>query len=107
MARPCSQTHTIRMSKTLAVFAVSAVCACAQANLSGVWEWNNPQKSANTPDVMRVKIDQQGDSFNVTVRALVRGEIDQTSNRYTVGQETKGLMHGAPMTSRTEWDGST
>ena len=95
------------MPKLLAMLALFAVSVCAQPNLSGAWEWNNPQKSENTPDWIRVKIDQQGGNFEITMRAFNRGEIDQNSNRYAVGQETKGQMHGAPMTSRAEWDGST
>jgi len=95
----------------LAVFVLlcAAVAAAQPVNLSGVWEHNkaasSPSKQA--PDSMRVKIDQQGGTIDIVIRAMVRGNLQQMSNRYVVGQETRGEMHGAPMTSRTEWDGAT
>src|SRR5262249_46731562 len=94
-----------------AVFALlcASVGAAQPVNLSGVWEHNraasSPSKQA--PDSMLVKIDQQGTTVDIVIRATVRGNLEQMSNRYVVGQETRGEMHGAPMTSRTEWEGGT
>ncbi len=97
------------MSK-LTVFALLCAVAAAQTpvNLSGVWEHNRAASppARQAPESMRVKIDQQGANIEITYRVIQRGNLEQMSNRYTVGQETKGEMHGAPMTSRTEWDGS-
>jgi hypothetical protein len=98
------------MSKLAAVLLTMAFAAPGQTpvNFSGVWERNksNSPATAQTPDSMRIRIDQQGPAFEVTVRAVVRGNQEQMANRYTIGQETRGEMHGAPMTSRAEWDGA-
>ena len=43
----------------------------------------------------------------MTLRNLVRGETDQQTMKYQVGTDTRNQMHGAPMTSRAEWEAGT
>lgn len=95
-----------RLSLALLVF---LFCLNAQVhpNFTGVWEVDKAQLPAQGPDSMRGKIEQHGSSFTVTLRVVSRGTLEQQTNTYIAGQETKGSMHGAPMTSNTEWDGPT
>src|SRR5690348_7118256 len=96
------------MSK-LALILVITLAAMGQTtvDLSGVWERNREASSPEKQpvDSMKVKIEQRGTTFDVTMRVVVKGALEQFTNRYIAAQETKGEMHGAPMTSRTEWDG--
>jgi len=97
------------MNKSAVVTLLLAVSAAAQPNLSGVWERN---KAASSPekqpvDSIKVKVDQQGAAVDVIMRVVQRGNLEQSNMHYVVGQETRGEMHGAPMTSRAEWDGAT
>src|SRR5262249_10532024 len=62
-----------RMRQIVRLTFASLALAQSSSNLTGVWEWTNPQKSGNAPDNMRIKIDQQGPGFNITFRALNRG----------------------------------
>jgi hypothetical protein len=75
-------------------------------NFSGVWELNKTASPASPhmPDRWRVKIDQQGTAFSVTMRVTTGAQQEQQSMRYVVGQESKGEMHGAPMVSQTVWE---
>ncbi len=77
-------------------------------NFTGVWELNPAKSHPTRPDAnMRIKIDQQGPDFGVTFRNVERGETQEESLKFAAGQESKNQMHGAPMTSHTEWDGAT
>jgi len=98
------------MNKSAVFSVVFALTAAAQApvNLSGVWERN---KSASSPekqpvDGLNLKIDQQGATIDVVLRVVQKGNLEQSNIRYVAGQETRGEMHGAPMTCRAEWDGA-
>ncbi|MBZ5623465.1 MAG: photosynthetic reaction center cytochrome c subunit [Acidobacteriia bacterium] len=99
------------MIKLVAVALAILPWAAAQTtpDFTGVWELN-PAKSKSSgegPDRMRVKIEHQGSSFTLTFRVTARGEIQQETQKYTIGQESKTEMHGASMTSHAEWDGAT
>ena len=98
------------MNKSPVLPFVLALTAAAQVpvNLSGVWERN---KGASSPekqpvDGMKLKIDQQGATIDVVLRVVQKGNLEQSNIRYIAGQETRGEMHGAPMTCRAEWDGT-
>ena len=99
------------MNQSAALTLLLALAAAAQppVNLSGVWERNRAASSPEKQpvDTMKVKIDHQGATIDVVMRVVQRGNLEQISIRYIVGQETRGEMHGAPMTSRAEWDGGT
>lgn len=85
-----------------------AIGAQAPPNLSGVWQVNKEKTPfKRQPEDMRIKIDQQGSNVAVTMRVVSEGQQQQLAFRYTVGAESRNEIHGAPMTSRTEWDGST
>src|SRR5580704_13494923 len=99
------------MMKLAAVALAILPWASAQTtpDFSGVWELNQA-KSKSTgagPDRMRAKIEHQGSSFTITFRVVARGETQQETQKYTIGQDSKTEMHGAPMTSHAEWDGAT
>ena len=90
------------MGKHLFAAIFLAASAAAQPNLSGVWEWD---KSLGThkpgePENFRVKIDQQGNNITITMRVNARVQVEQNTHRLVAGQETKGEIHGSPMTSR-------
>lgn len=78
-------------------------------NFTGVWELNKPKTppSGRVPESMRCKIDHQGAVFAVTMRVKAGPETQQESMRFLIGQESKNEMHGAPVTSRAEWEGDT
>ena len=99
------------MIKLAAVALALLPWAAAQTtpDFTGVWELN-PAKSKSSgqgPDRMRLQIEHQGSSFTITFRVTERGETRQETQKYTIGQESKNEMHGAPMTSHAEWDGAT
>ena len=78
-------------------------------NFSGIWELD-PSRSTSSgqkPDKMVVKVEHQGNDLTVTFRVTRGGEIQQESQKYLIGQDSKAEMHGAPMTSHAEWDGTT
>jgi hypothetical protein len=97
-----------RMTQTSAVFMALACWTSAQTppNLAGVWELRKSESApaGRMPDSMKIKIDQQAMAFDMTIRVVAAGKLEQQSFRYIAGQETKGEMHGAPMTSRAELD---
>ena len=99
------------MIKLTALIFALARCASAQTppNFTGVWELNkaNTPASRSMPDRMRFKIDHQGGVFAFTLRVVNGAESEQQDQRYAIGSESKNLMHGAPMTSHSEWDGDT
>jgi len=98
------------MNKSAVLPFVLALTTAAQSpvNLSGVWERNKATSSPEKQPVdgMKLKIDQQGTTIDVVLRVVQRGTLEQSNIRYIAGQETRGEMHGAPMTCRTEWDGA-
>jgi len=69
--------------------------ACAQANLAGVW--------AATGKPVLMKIDQQGNEFEIAVHAVT----SQQSYKAVVGQEIKETIQGLPMALQAELDGAT
>jgi len=78
-------------------------------NFTGIWELD-PSRSTSSgqkPEKMVVKVDHQGNDLTVTFRVTRGGEIQQESQKYVIGQDNKTEMHGAPMTSHAEWDGTT
>ncbi len=77
-------------------------------NFSGVWELNKAATPAspNPPDRMRFRIEHQGEVFSVTIRVTNHGLFEQQTEKYVIGQESKNLMHGAPMTSQCAWEGN-
>ncbi len=81
----------------------------ATPNLSGVWRWN-PQKgtpSAHPPEDMRAKIEQSGSEIAITIRARNNGQDETNAARFRIGSaDNKNEIHGAPMTSKAEWDGA-
>ena len=98
------------MNRSAVLSFVFALTAAAQAppDFSGVWERN---KAASSPekqplDSMKLKIDQQGDTIDVVLRAVQRGNLEQGTIRYIAGRETRGEMHGVPVTCRAQWDGA-
>jgi hypothetical protein len=98
------------MNKSAVFSMVFALTAAAQApvDLSGIWERYNAASSPGKQpvDSMKLKIDQQGATIDVVLRVVQRGTVEQSNIRYIAGQETRGEMHGAPMTCRAEWDGA-
>jgi len=100
-----------RGMKQIAVALALVSWAAAQnaPNFSGVWELNVAKStpSGQTPDRMRCKIDHQGSTLTVTFRVTARGETQQETQKYAIGEESKTEMHGAPMTSHADWDGAT
>lgn len=83
--------------------------AQTRPDLSGVWELNQSasKESGARPERMRARIEQHGTSVTITLRVTARGETEQETHTYVIGQDSKNLMHGAPMTSQAEWDGAT
>src|SRR5579871_5394633 len=81
----------------------------ATPNLSGVWRWN-PQKgtpSSHPPEDMRAKIEQSGSEIAITIRARNNGQDETNAARFRIGSaDNKNEIHGAPMTSKAEWDGA-
>lgn len=62
-------------------------------NFSGAWRFNDTW----------IKIDHKGQSVAVQFRA----KDDQQHWTYTIGQESKGELHGGAMTSHAVWEGDT
>src|SRR5579862_3380392 len=85
------------------------MCAAAQTpDFSGVWELRKSTiPAAGQIENMKIKIEQQTDGFSMSIRAYQSGNMEQNVNRFIPGQETKGEIHGAPMTNRAEWDQKT
>src|SRR5689334_15600473 len=80
----------------------------AQPNLTGVWQVNKEKTQfKRKPEDIRMKIDQQGSNVAITMRVASEGQQQQLAFRFTVGADSRNEIHGVPMTSRTEWDGST
>ncbi|HEV8147569.1 MAG TPA: c-type cytochrome [Bryobacteraceae bacterium] len=94
------------MGKYTLVTVLLAASAAAQPNLSGVWEWDKSQGThkPGEPEDFRVKIDQQGNAITIIMRVNARGQVEQNTHKVIAGQETKGEIHGSPMTSRAAWD---
>ena len=86
-----------------------AISVQAQPILTGVWQVNKEKTDFKhkPPEDIRIKIDQQGSNVAITMRVVSDGQQQQLAFRFTVGAESRNEIHGVPMTSRTEWDGST
>src|SRR5881394_997527 len=97
------------MGKHLFAAIFLAASAAAQPNLSGVWDWDKSQGThkPGEPEAVRMKIDQQGSAITITMRAATRVQTEENAYNLVAGQESKGQMHGSPMTSKTKWDGGT
>ena len=96
-----------------AAFALALALANAQEsvpNLTGVWRWN-AQKSPHTehpPEEMQVKIEQHGPEITIAFRSRNQGHDELNSAHLVIGaSDNKNEIHGAPMSSRASWDGST
>ena len=78
-------------------------------DLSGVWELNKTAgtPARNMPDRMRVKIEQQGSAFSVTMRVSAQGRNMQQTQKYAIGGESKNEMNGSTMTGHASWEGDT
>jgi hypothetical protein len=87
----------------------SIVAAQTPANLAGIWELNRAASpsTGTALDNFRIRIDQQGSQFNIIMRAIERGNLQQETIHLIVGEEVKNEMHSAPATSRAHWDGAT
>jgi hypothetical protein len=97
----------------LGVLSLRPFCALSQGgvpNLSGVWR-RNPQKSpvsSHPPDEMRVKIEQNGSDITITFRVRNNGVDETNLQRLRIGSNNDANeIHGAPMTSKSTWDGPT
>jgi hypothetical protein len=79
-------------------------------NFSGVWHWN-PQKgqhSGQPPEDMRMKIEQSGPDVTITMIARNKGQEEVNTQRLKIGSDNnKNTINGAPITSKTAWDGNT
>src|SRR5262249_15481024 len=93
----------------LSVVLVSfSAAAQTTPNLSGVWEWNKDKNStAREPDRLRCKFEQQGPAIALTIRMTAGPRSEQQTQKFTIGQDTRNEMHGAPITSHAEWDRDT
>lgn len=81
------------MTKLALLLSTISVGALAQANLSGVYQ--------NQPSHLWAKIDQQGNTFELDIRAPAGEQIIKA----TVGKEEQISVRGLPLTSSAEWDG--
>lgn len=80
----------------VALFVLSCVlAAAAQPNLGGVWE-DKPQNAM-------VKIEQHGQTYDITVRAAGA----DVNYKTVVGKETPQDLRGVPVTIAAELDGNT
>jgi hypothetical protein len=82
--------------------ATTLVVLAQTPNLTGVWELT---QAPNQPNSIKIRIDQKPEAIEIIERSTERGQTEQVANRFVVNQETKGEMHGAPMTAHTTWDG--
>jgi hypothetical protein len=80
-------------------------------NLSGVWRWNqqkSPSRSEHPPQDMRVKIEQNGSDITIVFRARNNAQDETNTSRLRIGSDgNKNEIHGAPMTSKAAWEGTT
>jgi hypothetical protein len=84
-------------------FTATLVVVAQTPNLAGVWEQTPAPNQSNS---IKIKIDQKPEAIEIAIRSTERGQTEQIANRFVVNQETKGEMHGAPMTARATWDGN-
>src|SRR5947208_417580 len=77
--------------------AVSVTTPSSTPNFTGVWEM----------DQVRLEITHRGPAFFVSMRVARAGTTEQIANTFAIGGETKGQLRGAPMISRTAWEGDT
>ena len=92
-----------RIAVALALALVPWSVAQTVPNFSGIWELD-PSRSTSSgqkPDKMVVKVEHQGNDLTVTFRVTRGGEIQQESQKYLIGQDSKTEMHGAP--TATYW----
>lgn len=96
---------------TLILVSLCVVGVAAQEktpNLSGVWKWN-PQKShdsGQSPEDMRLKIDQNGPDLTMILVTHHKGVEDVMNFRYHIGSDDNpGELHGGSMKSSARWQG--
>jgi hypothetical protein len=92
----------IRLSLVLLV----PLAAQNGAGFAGVWNADLAKRVCGgpTPDSLRCRVEQNGESFTVTLRISARSSTEEEIHRLTIGQYTQNQIHGAPMNSRAEWD---
>jgi hypothetical protein len=74
------------------------------ANLSGVWK----RETTDAATGMLVKIEHTGSDIVVTTRSRNNGAEEINVERLRIGSaDNANKMHGAPMISKTAWDGPT
>jgi hypothetical protein len=79
-------------------------------NLSGVWRRNKEAspRSENPPEEMWVRIDQNNPDITITIRVRNKETEETNVTHLRIGAaENNNEIHGAPMTSKAAWDGST
>jgi hypothetical protein len=89
-----------KLAVVLLVLASSSA-ARAPANLAGVWELNKTASSSTgpRPEDFKIRIDQQGSQFDVIMRAIERGNLQQETSHLVIGQETRNVGRFIKMNS--------
>lgn len=94
----------------LLAVSLAAFCQEPPPNLSGIWR-ANPEKgkySHKAPEYMAVKIEQNGDQIDMSLRVRNDGNEENQTFHYTIGSDdNRNSMHGAPMQSKVHWEGRT
>ncbi len=94
---------------TMSLYPFGALCQDGVPNLSGVWRYN-PQKSSassHPPEEMRAKIEQNGADITITIRVRNNGVEETNVKRLRIGSsDNRNEIHGAPMVSKSAWDGA-
>jgi hypothetical protein len=85
------------MTKFAVMLILCAVAATGQPNLTGVWEGRGAEQR------ILLRIDQQGDAFDLTIRAL---GIDQHL-RAAIGRMTENSIRDLAITAEARWEGPT
>jgi hypothetical protein len=83
-----------------------AYCQSGVPNLSGVWR--RIQTTPGTPREMLVRIEQNGPDVVISFRVRNAGAEETNIQRLHIGSNNDANeMHGAPMTSKSSWEGNT
>jgi hypothetical protein len=91
----------------LVLYPFCVFCQSGVPNLSGIWR-RNPQTNSGSSREMLVRIEQNGQDVIITFRARNGGAEETNIQRLHVGSNNDANeLHGAPMTSRSSWDGKT
>lgn len=91
----------------LAVLAFSA--AAAPPNFSGHWKLNAQKSKLDDPyNGMQEErtIEQKDPELTVSAKGVIDGEDEETTIKYrTDGTETRNMIDGDPLFTKTHWDG--